>query len=149
MSNVPVTAPSIDPKNMVPHTSHPLGDVGSPRLEYTMYLFDPKEVEVEAILAPTQNFQPGRGLRFAISWDDQSPQIIDALEHNALHDWEETVKDSVRKVKTKTNVSGAGYHTLKLWMVDPGVVLQKLVVNTGGVKPSYLGPPESYHRENR
>jgi glycosyl hydrolase family 115 (putative glucuronidase)/glycosyl hydrolase family 115 len=129
----PVTAQSVTPPP------------DSPRLEYKLYLFDPHTVEVEAILAPTLNFVPGRGLRYAISFDDEAPQVIDALAQNTVKDWETSVKDSVRKVKSTHSLSGTGYHTLKFWMVDPGVVLQKLVVNLGGVKPSYLGPPESYH----
>jgi len=28
-------------------------------------------------------------------------------------------------------------------MVNPAVVLQKIVINAGGEKQSYLGPPES------
>ncbi len=27
-------------------------------------------------------------------------------------------------------------------MIHPGVVLQKIVLDRGGLKPSYLGPPE-------
>ena len=131
MTVFPVTAASVTPPQ-------------SPHLEYDMYLFDPAKVEVEAILSPTLNFVPGRGLRYAISFDDQPPQVIDALAQNSQRDWETTVKDSVRSVKSSHMLTGPGYHTLKIWMVDPALVLEKLVVNLGGAKPSYLGPPESY-----
>jgi hypothetical protein len=116
----------------------------SPSLEYHMYLFHAGKAEVNAILGPTQNFVPGRGLRFAMAFDDQPPQTIDTLEHNTQRDWAETVKDSVRYVKSSFTLAQPGYHTLKIWMVDPGIVLEKLVVDLGGLKPSYLGPPESY-----
>jgi hypothetical protein len=118
----------------------------SPRLEYKMYLFHPGKVEVEAILSPTLNFVPGRGLRYGVSFDAETPQIVDVLAHDNAEKWSTTVKDSVRKAETTHEITSSGYHILKLWMVDPGVVLQKLVVNDGGVKPSYLGPPESYQR---
>ena len=116
----------------------------SPSLEYQMYLFDAGTVRVHAIIAPTLNFVPGRGLRFAVSFDEQPPQTIDALAHDSLRDWEESVKDSVRTVTSTYSLAKPGYHILKVWMVDPGVVLQKLIVDLGGLKPSYLGPPESY-----
>jgi hypothetical protein len=134
MTVFPVTAKSADPP------------ANSPCLEYQMYLFHPGKLDVEAILAPTLNFVPGRGLRFAISFDDQPPQTIDALAHNSMEDWSRSVEDSVCKVESRFTVDGVGYHTLKFWMVDPGVVLQKLVVDLGGLKPSYLGPPESFYQ---
>jgi hypothetical protein len=133
MTIFPVTAMSVTPPT------------DSPCLEYQMYLAHPGKLEVEAILAPTLNFVPGPGLRFAVSFDDQPPQIIDALANNSQQDWARSVEDSVRKAESTHTVEGQGYHTLKVWMVDPGVVLQKLVVDLGGVKPSYLGPPESFH----
>jgi hypothetical protein len=135
MTTVPATAPSATPPENSPH------------LEYRMYLFDAGEVKVRAILAPTLNFVPGRGLRYAISFDDQPPQIVDALEHNSRQDWETSVKDSVRQVQSTHKLETPGDHTLKFWMVDPGIVLQKLLVDLGGAKPSYLGPPESYRTE--
>ena len=132
MTLFPVTAASVTPPQ------------NSPCLEYQMYLFHSGTVEVEAILAPTLNFVPGRGLRYAVSFDDQAPQVVDALAHNALADWGTSVKDSVRQSKSSLTLSEPGYHTLKFWMVDPGIVLQKVVVDLGGVRPSYLGPPESF-----
>jgi Glycosyl hydrolase family 115/Gylcosyl hydrolase family 115 C-terminal domain len=133
MTIFPVTAQSVIPPENSPH------------LEYKMFLFDPGRFEVEAILAPTLNFVPGRGLRYAISFDNQEPQVIDALANNSQKDWEIAVKDGVRKIRSIHSLERPGYHVLKFWMVDPGVVLEKLVVDLGGVKPSYLGPPESYH----
>ena len=114
-----------------------------------MYLFDPGKVEVEAILGPTLNFVPGRGLRYAVAFDDQTPQVIDALAQNTQQDWETSVKDNARKSVSLHNVTGTGYHTLKLWMVDPGIVVERVVVNLGGVKPSYLGAVESYRGGTR
>ncbi len=65
-------------------------------------------------------------------------------KHNSDNDWAKAVSDGVRRVETKLNVEQPGYHTLKIGMVDPGIVLEKLVVSAGALKPSYLGPPESF-----
>ena len=132
MTVFPVTAPSVKPPQP------------APVLEYKMYLFEGGTFNVEAIVAPTLNFVPGRGLRFALSFDDQQPQIVDALQHNSEKDWEQAVSDGVRKITSSLKVDGPGYHTLKFQMVDPGVVLEKLVISPGPLPPSYLGPPESY-----
>ncbi len=123
----------------------------SPCLEYKMYLFSTGTFEVEATVGPTLNFVHGRALQYAASFDDEAPQMVTVVPanfnaQNGNRNWEESVRNNCRKLKSTHTVSKPGSHTLKIWMVDPGVVLEKIVVNTGGVRQSYLGPPESFHR---
>lgn len=123
----------------------------SPHLEYGMFLFDSGKVDVEGIFGASLNFMPARGVRYAVSFDDEAPQFVILIPENyraqnGNADWEKSVEDNVRCSHTTHTFTKPGYHTLKIWMVDPGVVLEKIVVDLGGVKPSYLGPPESFHR---
>jgi len=126
--------------------SQNLSAASGTRLEYQMYLFHDGPVSVDAYLAPTLEFLLGDGFRYGVSFDDEQPQVINAHAGYGQADWERSVKDSIRVLTSKHALSAPGYHVLKFWMIDPGLVLEKLVVNTGGVRPSYLGPPESYRR---
>ncbi len=116
------------------------------RLEYRAYLFKRGEVTVNVTLAPTQKFQPGPGLRYAVSFDDEAPQVVNIHADESLAAWERSVADGATVLTSKHVIPGPGYHTLKLWALDPGLVFQKIVIDAGGLKPSYLGPPESFFR---
>ncbi len=125
--------------------------INAPCLEYRMFLFTSGDMEVNPVFAPSLNFMPHRDVRYAISFDDEEPKVITLIPRdydarNGNTDWEQCVSDNSRKGSSFHSISKPGYHTLKIWMVDPGLVLQKIVVNTGGVKPSYLGPPESFRK---
>ncbi len=122
---------------------------GSPYLEYEFTVWNAGEITVEAYLSPSLNFKKNEGLKFAISIDDEAPKIINMHEGETQPDWEypdwwnNSVTDHIKKKASVHSLEKAGSHTLKVWMVDPGVVFQKFVIDTGGLKPSYLGPQES------
>jgi hypothetical protein len=140
MEPFPVTAPSQTP------------GAGSPRLEYDMTLFTKGPVKVWAYLSPRNNVLPTDGLKYAISIDGAAPQVVNVTKATGADDtsmnrqWERNTSDNVNRTVTTHVLSRPGVHTLKVWMVDPTVVVQKLVVDTGGVRPSYLGPPESVRK---
>ena len=115
----------------------------SPHLEYNINLADTGKIDIEAYISPTIDFTGTNGLHYAISIDDGQPQVVNINADRSQAEWSREVSDNIKKLTTTIHISIKGRHILKYWMVDPGVVLQKLVINTGGEKPSYLGPPES------
>jgi len=108
----------------------------SPVLEYDVYLFSTGKVKVTLYSSPTRPIHAGYGLRYAVSFDNGTP--IEVSGGSA------SVVDNVRKMEKQFTIAQAGRHILKIWMVDPAVVLDKIVIDTGGVVDSYLGPPESF-----
>ncbi len=129
----PVTAPRWPPGDDAPH------------LQYRLTLLDSGTVGVRAYLSPTLDFL-ARGLRYAVSFDDEAPQVVDLAADTTLRAWERAVSDNIVTAVTRHRLAAPGEHLLRFWMVDPGVVLQKLVVERTAVPRSYLGPPESVHR---
>ena len=58
----------------------------------------------------------------------------------------DSTDDSAWQTTVLEHMSAPGYHTLKIWKVDPSIAIDRIVIDTGGLRPSYLGPPESYRR---
>jgi hypothetical protein len=121
---------------------------GTMRLEYRLHVHQAGPVTVHAYLSPTQKFQPGPGFRYAVSFDDEEPQLVNVHADASQAAWERSVADGVTVPGSKHTLAAPGVHVLKFWALDPGLVLQKLVIDTGGLRPSYLGPPESAYRLN-
>jgi Rps23 Pro-64 3,4-dihydroxylase Tpa1-like proline 4-hydroxylase len=111
-------------------------------IEYEIDFTSVGNFNVELLLAPTLNFNSNKGLGYEISFDGQKPQLINfnGKYRGELGKWQ---AEHMIHVVTEHQILKAGRHTLRFRVLDPGIVLQKILINTGGLKPSYLGAPES------
>jgi hypothetical protein len=117
----------------------------SPHLEYEIYTYDSGTVKLQAYFSPTLNFHnDSSGLKYAIAIDNELPQIVAInKEDNNTRIWGDWVSNNIIIKTTTHKINRPGKHLIKYWMVSSAVVLQKIVADFGGVKQSYLGPPET------
>lgn len=145
----------------------------APRLEYKIFLSDTGKTKICLGILPTQDVNPARGLRIAVSIDDSEPQILDARK-GFYDEFKEYTKDNLSRSKVLKplpqlgenyalvsrgqprrneifdnqrwldvdfDVKTSGMHTLKVFMIDPEIVLERIVVNPDNDHPSYFGAP--------
>ncbi len=124
----------------------------SPCMEYPVLIPEAGDIQVDLITGVSLKVQPNRGLAIAVCFDDRTPQILDVFASQstgggashapAFRSWSDWVKDNAITLKSTHQISDPGVHILKVWMVDPGIVLQKMVVHDEELPDSYFGPAE-------
>jgi hypothetical protein len=115
----------------------------SPAIEFDMHLFKAGEFELHIDCLPTQPVSPGRGVRLAASVNDGG--II--LLGNQPRRYPDDVLTNLRRCVTPVSIDHPGRHTLAIWMVDPGVIVDKVVLHTAKPPDTCLGPPESFRAD--
>ncbi|KDN77389.1 hypothetical protein DF19_12670 [Streptomyces olindensis] len=133
---VPTTAPAIT------------DDVTSrsPELRYRVRFTTTGSFPVTVFRLPSLDERGTR--RLAVALDDQPPTVLSGqaiATGNRGDAWARNVEEGVEKLTARMTVSTPGEHVLRVFMVDAAMVVDQIVIDTGGLAASYLAPPESYH----
>ncbi len=134
---IPELGKTLSAITTMPCTANPDGAV----LEYDMDITTTGLARVSLKFSPTLNFNV-TGLRYAISFDGGQEQTvnINGDYDGDLGKWQgETMIVS----HTSFDITEAGRHTLRVRPLDGGLVLQKIMVDMGGMRKSQLGPEET------
>lgn len=123
-----------------------------PALTYSIYTTTTSSSpRLIVYLGSSHNHDPTRWLKFAYAIDDSEPVTVRPVPADPPYKegqaWSKAV---VENGWTSTIQLGAaiepGAHKLSLWLLEPGVVLQKVALDLGGYHSTALGPPESWTR---
>lgn len=115
----------------------------SPYLEYVINSPDTGLITITALTSPTLDFTGGKGLKYAISMDNEEPVVMSLHENG---DWNKWVAENILRPTTSHRLRSSGRHTIRYWMISPAIILQQLVVDAGGLQNSYLPPPATGSR---
>ncbi|ETS87121.1 hypothetical protein PFICI_00949 [Pestalotiopsis fici W106-1] len=118
-----------------------------PKLTYSFYSFSsPKTARLIVSLGSSLNHDPSRPLRYAFSIDNGSIMSVQPVPNTPMgtlpSGWTDAVISGGWQSISSISLP-AGAHKLSLWLLEPGIVVQKVVLDLSGYKSSSLGPPES------
>jgi hypothetical protein len=105
----------------------------SPCLQFKTWLRHAGDWRVTLRTLPTFSVETGQPQRYAVAFDDAPPQIVALKTSTNEKDpwWQENVMRNAATTSSRHNITSPGLHTLKVWMVDPGIVIDTIAAENG------------------
>ncbi len=123
----------------------------SPCLQYKIWIRHPGDWKFTVRALPTFSVETGKPQRYAIAVDDAPPQIVSlpASQSETDRRWQENVLRNAAPTTSVHTLAQSGLHTLKLWMVDPGIVIDTIIGDGGDGPLGYCWPPETRNLQRK
>ncbi|KAK3950066.1 hypothetical protein QBC32DRAFT_399752 [Pseudoneurospora amorphoporcata] len=104
-------------------------------------------VTLTVYLSPSENANPNSTNKYSFSVDGASLATVQPVPvgdgSKQPAGWAEAVIQNAYVSKQSLGRLEKGKHELRLWLLEPTMVVTKVVVDVGGLKSSLMGPPES------
>ena len=111
------------------------------RVEFTLPKIEADEVTVTISTLPFFPIYKGKSNQYGFSIDDQAPSVFENLPTEWSLPWKEQVlKNGVEAQATFAIDRTKENHTLTLTCGDPGTMVQRILIDWGGLKKTYVGP---------
>jgi hypothetical protein len=125
----------------------PQPDRDVPFIQIPFYTFSGGDVTIELQFTLVLENQPEKRKSYEIGLDDSNPASAMLLQSTNKGDlpngWAVAVKDGVWKREHRVESVKPGAHMLKYRTTCVDLALEKVILDFGGVRSSYLGPTAS------
>ncbi|MGH7240470.1 MAG: BACON domain-containing protein, partial [Candidatus Saccharimonadales bacterium] len=98
-------------------------------LEYRFYTYSKGPAKITVFTLPTEPVNNKHGMRIAVSVDNSPKQIFSYKTKETSEQWKQNVLSNHARCHFNYNFSTPGWHTIKIYPWDPGVVLDQIMVN--------------------
>ncbi len=109
-------------------------------VEYDFFVTDTGVITIFTYMLPLFAKDKSHSTQYGVQVDNRDM----VLHHNDVkeysREWAANVIRNSAINKTNVILNEPGKHTLRIYSIDPGMIIQKIVIDTGGLKDSYLGP---------
>lgn len=136
-----------------PCTGRFTGKEDAPYVEYTVKTAGTGRYTLMAWVAPSNNVDwDNVTMKYGVSVDGGEMQSVDTITEKYIAGtwrdslWSNGVKNGIHAKTVNLGELSAGVHKIRIYSLDPEIVLQKLALypTSNRLKSSYMGPSESY-----
>jgi hypothetical protein len=112
-------------------------------VEYDFYVSNASPAVVHVFSLPSHPLNNNFSLRYAVSVDNGPLVVADTRTYGRSEEWKQFVlqNNAIRKIPFP--LLDKGKHVLRIYAVDPGLVLDRIIIDLGGLKKSYGVIPET------